>query len=74
MLPVPEVLRGSIKRLYRYYPYWCLVQMLISQETKYIDYLFGRADLALLTQQQADEDAHDYLHLFESVIEQLKRR
>ena len=63
---------GSIKRLYRYYPYWCLVQMLISQETKYIDYLFGRADLALLTQQQADEDAHDYLHLFESVIEQLK--
>ena len=21
---------GSIKRLYRYYPYWCLVQMLIS--------------------------------------------
>ena len=63
---------GSIKRLYRYYPYWCLVQMLISQETKYIDYLFGRADLALLTQQQADEDAHDYLHLFERVIEQLK--
>lgn len=63
---------GSIKRLYRYYPYWCLVQMLISQETKYIDYLFGRADLALLTQQQSDEDAHDYLHLFESVIEQLK--
>ena len=46
--------------------------MLISQETKYIDYLFGRADLALLTQQQADEDAHDYLYIFESVIEQLK--
>ena len=67
-----EGLEGSAKRLCRYYPYWCMVQILFSQETKYVDYLFGRADMALLTKKEVDEQARELLRLLQTVTEQLK--
>lgn len=67
-----EGLEGSIKRLYKYYPYWSLIQILNAQEEKCVDYLLGRSGLASQTMEQVDKDAEEYLELFKIVIQQVK--
>lgn len=65
-------LYGTIKRLSHYYPHWCLMQILIAQEAKYLDIMFGRAELARLTQDEADSVAKEYLQIFQIVINNVK--
>lgn len=67
-----EGLEGSIKRLYKYYPYWSLIQILNAQEEKCVDYLLGRSGLASQTMEQVDKDAREYLGLFRIVCQQVK--
>lgn len=67
-----EGLEGSIKRLYKYYPYWSLIQILNAQEEKCVDYLLGRSGLASQTMEQVDKNAREYLELFRIVIQQVK--
>lgn len=72
MLPVPEVLRalsnGYIVIIHT--GVWC--RCLFHKRPNILIIYLEEQICALLTQQQADEDAHDYLYIFESVIEQLK--
>lgn len=65
-------LHSAIEKLSPYYPHWCLMQILIAQEAKYLDILFGRAKLARLTQDEADSYAKEYLQIFEIVMNNVK--
>ena len=43
-----------IETLYLYYPHWCLIQILIAQNEKELDMLFGRNKLSGMTQEEVD--------------------
>lgn len=61
-------LYGTIKRVVPYYPHWCFMQILISQDKKHLDLLFGRVELANLSQEEVDSIAKEYLQIFQIVM------
>ena len=65
-------LHGTVKRLSAYYPHWCLIQILIAQDKKHIDLMFGRTQLSCLSQREIDSLTKEYLHIFRSVMENVK--
>ncbi len=65
-------LHGTVKRLSSYYPHWCLIQILIAQDKKHIDLMFGRTQLSCLSQREIDSLTKEYLHIFRSVMKNVK--
>lgn len=65
-------LHSTIEKLSPYYPHWCLMQILIAQKAKYLDVMFGRVELAGLTQDEADSVAKEYLKIFGIVMNNVK--
>lgn len=61
-----------IESLYLYYPHWCLIQMLIAQNDKELDILFGRNKLSGMTQKQVDDCIREYLKALELVSKNIK--
>lgn len=65
-------LHPVMKQLALYYPHWCLIQILIAQDNKHLDLMFGRAKLSNLTQEEVDDMAKEYLKIFNSVMKNVK--
>ncbi len=65
-------LEGSVKCLYKYYPYWSLMQVLNTQEKKCVDYFWNRAELSGLSMEEVDENVREYLEVFKTVIQQAR--
>lgn len=65
-------LQNAMKKLAPYYPHWCLMQILIAQEKKLIDLLFGRAKLAELSREEVDNTAREYIEIFHTLIKSVK--
>lgn len=61
-----------IESLYLYYPHWCLIQMVIAQNDKELDVLFGRNKLSGMTQKQVDDCIREYLKALELVSKNIK--
>lgn len=61
-----------IETLYLYYPHWCLIQMLVAQNDKELDVLFGRNKLSEMTQGEVDECIQEYLKALELVSKNVK--
>ena len=64
--------QGMIEALYLYYPHLCLIQMLIAQNDKELDILFGRNKLSKMTQKEVDTCIHEYLKMLELVSKNVK--
>ncbi|MCD8122962.1 MAG: SIR2 family protein [Clostridiales bacterium] len=64
-------LEHSVRHLYKYYPHWCLMQLLISQEDKYLDYLYGRVQLAGMSTDDVDQLVREYMEVFAVLIDQV---
>lgn len=65
-------LHSTIKKLAPYYPHWCIMQILIAQEKKLIDSLFGRVELANLSREEVDNISREYIEIFRTVINNVK--
>ncbi len=65
-------LHGTVKKLAPYYPHWCLMQILIAQDNKNLDLMFGRAKLSNLSQEEVDDIAKEYLGIFQIVMKNVK--
>ena len=65
-------LKGSIERLSMYYFHWSLIQILIAQENKLVDYLFGRVNLASISRKNIDNLAIEYLNIFKIIGKSVK--
>ena len=52
-----------VNTLYVYYPHLCFVQILISQDDKELDLLYGRNKLSQMTQLKVDENLQQYLDI-----------
>lgn len=65
-------LKGSIERLSMDYPHWNLIQILIAQEDKLVDYLFGRVNLASISRKDIDYLAIEYLNIFKIIGKSVK--
>lgn len=61
-------MKKTIYNLAPYYPHWCLIQILIAQEQKQVDVLFGRANLAGISREQIDIMSNEYLNIFQTLI------
>lgn len=61
-------LYSTIKKLAPYYPHWCLMQILIAQENKYVDLLFSRVKLSEYTRDEIDTLTKEYIDVFRTVI------
>ena len=64
--------QSVIELLYLYYPHWCLMQMLIAQNDKELDILFGRNKLSEMTQEQVADCIQGYLKALELVSKNIK--
>ena len=65
-------LHSTVKLLAPYYPHWCLMQILIAQDNKHIDLMFGRVKLYELSQEEVDDIAKEYLRIFQIVMKNVK--
>lgn len=65
-------LHSTVKLLAPYYPHWCLMQILIAQDNKHIDLMFGRVKLYELSQKEVDDIAKEYLRIFQIVMKNVK--
>ena len=65
-------LHGTVRLLAPHYPHWSLMQILIAQDNKYIDLLFGRVKLSDLSQEKVDCITQEYLRIFRIVMENVK--
>ena len=65
-------LYNTINNLALYYPHWCFMEILIAQDTKHLDVLFGRAKLYSLSQEESDDIGEEYLHILQVVIKNVK--
>lgn len=65
-------LNSTIKKIAPYYPHWCLIQILIVQEKKLIDSLFGRVKLSGYTRNEIDNMTKEYASIFQTVIKNVK--
>lgn len=65
-------LHSTVKLLTPYYPHWCLMQILIAQDNKHIDLMFGRVKLYELSQEEVDDIAKEYLRIFQIVMKNVK--
>ncbi len=61
-------LEGTITRLAQYYPHWCLMHILIAQDDKHLDLLFGRAKLSTMSQVNVDEIVDEYVQILNVLI------
>ena len=61
-----------IETLYLYYPHWCLIQILIAQNEKELDMLFGRNKLSGMTQEEVDNCIQEYIKALDLVSENIK--
>nr|WP_295300544.1 SIR2 family protein [uncultured Blautia sp.] len=64
--------QAVIEKLYLYYPHWCLMQMIIAQNDKELDVLFGRNKLSGMTQLEVDECIREYLNALKLVSKNIK--
>lgn len=53
-------LEGVLNRLAPYYPNWCMIHMLIAQDDKHFDLLFGRIQLSGMSQKEVDDVVDEY--------------
>lgn len=65
-------LHSTVKQLAPYYPHWCLMQILIAQDNKHLDLMFGRVKLSDLSQDEVDDIAKEYLRIFQIVMKNVK--
>lgn len=65
-------LHSTVKQLAPYYPHWCLMQILIAQDNKHLDLMFGRVKLFDLSQDEVDDIAKEYLRIFQIVMKNVK--
>ena len=65
-------LHSTVKQLAPYYPHWCLMQILIAQDNKHLDLMFGRVKLSELSQEKTDDIAREYLRIFRIVMKNVK--
>lgn len=65
-------LHSTVKQLAPYYPHWCLIQILIAQDNKHLDLMFGRVKLSDLSQDEVDDIAKEYLRIFRIVMKNVK--
>lgn len=61
-----------IETLYLYYPQWCLIQILIAQNEKELDMLFGRNKLSGMTQEEVDNCIQEYIKALDLVSKNIK--
>lgn len=61
-----------IETLYLYYPHWCLIQILIAQNEKELDMLFGRNKLSGMTQEEVDNCIQEYIKALDLVSKNIK--
>lgn len=64
-------LEGTLTRLVFYYPNWCLMQIIMAQDTKYIDLFYGRVKLSGMTQTEVDKIADEYIGILDKLIESI---
>ncbi len=64
--------QNVMRSLYLYYPNWCLIQMLIAQNDKELDLLFGRNKLSGMTRLEADNCVQEYLRALKLVSKNVK--
>ena len=64
-------LEGTITRLVFYYPYWCLMQTIMAQDTKHLDLFYGRVQLSSMTQTEVDEIVDEYVGILDKLIENI---
>ena len=64
----------SLRYLANYYSHWSLMQILIARDNKHLDVLFGRANLAELTQENVDAITTDYLSFWNTVSQNIKSK
>lgn len=67
-----EGFQNVIRTLYLYYPHWCLMQMLIAQDDKELDTLFGRNKLSGMTQLEVNKYTQEYLEALVVVSKKVK--
>lgn len=65
-------LHSTVKKLAPYYPHWCFMQILIAQDDKHLDLMFGRVKLSELSQGEVDNIAKEYLRIFQIVMKHVK--
>lgn len=53
------------------YSHWCLMQCIVSKNSKNIDFLYGRAVLAMKTQNEIDTLAQRYIKIVEETIQRI---
>ena len=64
-------LEGTITRLVFYYPYWCLMQTIMAQDTKHLDLFYGRVQLSSMTQTEVDEIVDEYVGILDKLIKNI---
>lgn len=64
---ISQEFKNIIKPLYLYYPHLCFIQMLIAQNTKELDTLYGRNKLSRMSQLEIDNSLQQYLDIFNVV-------
>lgn len=65
-------LHNTIKKLSPYYPYWCFIQLLISQDKEDVDMLFGRVHLSRMTNDEADNMTREFLKVLEKIMGEVR--
>ena len=69
-----KAIDGLFNNLAPYYSNWCLVQMLLAQDTKHIDLFFGRAQLANMTQDDVDTIAKNYVDILKKLADKVDEK